>query len=156
MSKQKYAEQFTQIPFGLYRDYKLYDILRECLPIYTYLQTCVYRKVHGGDKFNLYEKYYVQGILAVSVTQSEIAKRHGHGRNKVIEILNLLEKYGFIKIEKIATKYKKNGKWIIGEQNVYILGKHFMGKPAYLARDIDFYDSTFDGGSKAGVSAQTD
>lgn len=148
MNTQKYSEQFTQIPFGLYRDFELYSILQECLPIYTYLQTCIYRQVHGGDKFNLYEKYYINGILATSVAGSVIERMHGHGPNTVKDRLNLLEKHGFLKIKKIQTKYKNKGKWITGHQRVFILGTHIMGKPHYFARDVAFKDDTFDDGKK--------
>lgn len=137
-SGNKYYKQHTRIPFGLYRNTELYLILNKCLPIYTYLQTCIFRKIHGKDKFDLYNKYYMKGILAVSIPKSKIAKMHGHGPNKTREILGLLEEYGFIKKKKIQTKYKKKGKWVTGQQNVFILGTHFMNSPKYLADDINF------------------
>ena len=143
--RNKYEGQYVQVPFGLFRDIELYDILHKCIPIYLFLQSCVFRGAHRKDKFSLYEKFYRKGILAVSIPNNEIARRHGHGPNKTREILNLLEKYGFIKKEKITTKYKKSGKWVNGQQNIFILGTHFMGKPKYLTEKIDFCEVAIDG-----------
>lgn len=144
--KNKYEGQFVQVPFGLYRNKELYLILNECLPIYTYLQSCVFRGEHSLDKHNLYKKFYRRGILAVSVPTSEIARIHGHGRNKARERLDLLLKYKFIKKTKIPTKYKKKGKWLNGQQNVFILGTHFMGTPIYMAGKINFCEAAIDKG----------
>ena len=143
--KNKYYGQYTQVPFGLFRDIELYNKLHKCLSIYMYLQNCVYRRSHNKDKFDLHSRYYTKGIIAVSVTKSEIAKTHnGMNVKTVTKRLDLLEKHGFIEIEKIKTKYKKKGKWINGEQNVYILGTHEGDIPKYSAGEVDFCEGTVD------------
>lgn len=140
----KYQGQFVTLPFGLFRDNELYSKLHKCIPIYLYLQTCVFRGEHSKDKFDLYRRFYIRALLVASVPSNTIAKIHGLGPNKTREILNLLIEYNFIKKIKIATKYKKDGKWINGQQNVYILGTHSMGKPKYLASNIPFCESPID------------
>lgn len=138
----KYKTQFTQVPFGLYRDKKRYPILHPCLPIYEYLQTTVWRGVHSKDKFDLYHTYFKCGIIIAAIPISVIARIHNMSRNTVRKKLKILEQQKFIRTEKIETKYKKNGKWAKGEQNVYILGKMVDGKPQYMASLIKFCKST--------------
>lgn len=132
MKEVKYEAQFTQVPFGLFRDKEMYTKLYDCLSIYMYLQTCVYRGVHGSDKFDLYNKLYMNGILGTAVAGIEIARTHGNmSPNTVKKRLNLLEKYNYLEKCKIKTKYKKNGKRITGYQNIYIIGTHINGNPNY-------------------------
>lgn len=139
MKESKYESQFTQVPFGLFRDKDMYTELHDCLPIYMYLQTCVYRGKHSKDKFNLYDNYYLRGVLVVSVTKGEIGKAHGGlCFDTVTKRLDSLIKYGFIKVEEIKTKYRKGKKWVTGHQKLYFLGTHVMGNPKYMARKVVF------------------
>lgn len=139
MEEIKYEAQFTQVPFGLYRDKEMYTRLYDCLPIYTYLQTCVYRGRHSKDKFNLYDKYFLRGKLVASITKDEIGKAHGGlCFDTVTKRLNLLVECGFIEVEEIKTKYRKGKIWVTGHQKLYFLGTHVMGKPKYMARDVIF------------------
>lgn len=138
----KYETQFTRVPFGLYRDEKRYTILHPCLAIYEYLQTVVWRGVHTKDKFDLYHNYFKNGKIVAAVPISIIAKVHCMSRNTVRKKIKILEQQKFIKIEKIGTKYKKDGKWVKGEQNVYMLGKMVEGKPQYMASLIRFREDT--------------
>ena len=137
--ENKYQGQFTQIPFGLFRDKEMYTKLCDCLPIYMYLQTCVYRGKHSKDKFNLYDDYFLHGVLVASVTKDEIGKAHGGlCFDTVTKRLNLLIEYGFIEVKEIKTKYRKGKKLITGHQKLYFLGTHVMGKPKYKACNNTF------------------
>lgn len=137
--ENKYQGQFTQVPFGLFRDKEMYTKLYDCLHIYMYLQTCVYRGKHSKDKFNLYEDYFLQGILVASVTKEEIGKAHGGlCFNTVTKRLNLLIEYGFIKVKEIKTKYRKGKKLVTGHQKLYFLGTHREGAPKYMSCSVTF------------------
>lgn len=141
----KYETQFTQVPFGLFRDKEMYTKLHSCLPIYMYLQTCVYRGAHSKDKFKLYDNYYLQNKLVASVTYETIGKVHGGMcYREVKKRIDLLAEYGFIEIKKIKTKYRKGKKWITGHQQLYYLGTHIEGIPKYKARNVNFCEGTVD------------
>lgn len=140
--KNKYETQFTQVPFGLYRDREKYLILYPCLSIYEYLQTTVWRGNHTKDKFDLYHNYFKRGLIVASVPISIIARIHNMSRNTIRKRLKILEQQNFIKTEKIETTYKKDGKWTKGEQNVYLLGKMVNGMPVYMASLVKFCKHT--------------
>lgn len=137
----KYESQFTQVPFGLYRDKEKYSILHSCLPIYEYLQTTVWRGHHSKDKFDLYNSYFIHGDIVTAVTISVVARAHNMSRNTVKKKLKTLQEQKFIKVEKVETRYKKNGKWVKGEQNIYMLGKMINGKPQYMASLVKYTDT---------------
>ena len=57
ITEHKYDHMFVQVPFGLFRAPKLYRILNECIPIYNYIQSRIFRGEHGADRYNLYNNY---------------------------------------------------------------------------------------------------
>jgi hypothetical protein len=133
----KYTPQFTQIPIKLYRNRDLYLILNESLPLYSYLQSCIYRREHGADKYKLYDNYYVYGLLAVSVSIEKLAIVHGCCENTIRKWKSLLEEYGFIKTNYTTINIKnKKGEIVIAKPYIYILGTHVKGFPYYYANDV--------------------
>ncbi|MCK4526445.1 hypothetical protein KAW18_03670 [candidate division WOR-3 bacterium] len=128
-SKKK--EQTVRTPLSVYRNLKLYKEVNVCLPIYQYIISCIFRGEHGGDKFDLYNNYFKRGILASSVSLRKLAEVHGITKKTVEKRIKILIEYGFMKIEKIDTVFKKKGKIIGGKQNIYILGV-CSGEKQYL------------------------
>lgn len=133
----KYDEMFVQVPFGLFRSPKLYAILNECIPIYNYIQSRIFRGEHGADRYDLYNIYFKQGILASAVPVEELAKVHCCCEKIVRRRRNLLIEHGFMKANytTIAKKNRK-GQMVTAKPYIYILGKQIDKKPYYYAADV--------------------
>ncbi len=65
---------------------------------------------------DVYEKYFLKGILASSIRGEKLSNILSLSRTTVVKNLNLLEKAGVIKIKQIDSKAGH-------DQNVYILGR---------------------------------
>lgn len=125
--KNTIQEQHVKIPFTFYRNKELYDKLQQCLPVYTYLISCIYRKEHGNDKLDIYNNYYKMGYLAAAVTQKELARLHHHSETTISDYLKLLEQYKIIRIDKIDGKYTYNKR----TRNIYVLGKVWVNPETF-------------------------
>lgn len=121
--KKDDTDQFTQLPYQILRNKEAYKEMFECIPLYLYLQSCVYRGEHGADRYRLYEKCYKCGIIASSVAIEELAEVHGCSENTVRKWRDLLVKHGLINFI-YKTIYIKNriGKKITAKPYIYILG----------------------------------
>ena len=115
--------QFVQIPFSIFRDKEMYKEIAECIPLYSYLQSCIYRGEHGADKYKLYEKCYKCGILAASESIDDLAYIHNCCDKVIRRQKHLLEKNGIIKvISKNIIIKNRVGKKTIAKPYIYILG----------------------------------
>jgi predicted transcriptional regulator len=65
---------------------------------------------------DVYEKYFLKGVLASSMRGEKLASILSLSRTTVVKNLNLLEKAGVVKIKQIDSKAGH-------DQNVYILGR---------------------------------
>lgn len=137
MSDTDISKQFVQIPFRVYRDEELFKKIKDCLPLYGYLQYRVWRGEHGADKYNLYNNYFKRGLLASAVSVKTLANILGRGENTIRKQRDILEGCGFIKIEYLVITMKnRKGKLITAKPYIYILGKHIDGKPIYYANEV--------------------
>ena len=75
------------------------------------------RNAYGREVF---DKYYMNGLLACSISEKDLAKKLFISNNTLRRNLEILENEGFIKVEKLETKTGgKNQK----PQKVYKLGR---------------------------------
>lgn len=129
--------QFVQIPFKIYKNKKLFKEIRECLPLYEYLQYCIWRGEHSSDKYDLYNNYFKVGLLATAVSIETLAEVHNCCENTIRKWRDALIKHGLIKVENKMIKIKnKKGKSVTAKPYIYILGKQIDGKPYYYANDL--------------------
>lgn len=136
-AEYKYDHMFVQVPFGLFRAPELYKILNECIPIYNYIQSRIFRKEHGADRYNLYNTYFKVGILASAVSVEELADVHRCCEKIVRRRRDLLLEHGFMEAyyKTIMIKNKK-GQLVQAKPYIYILGQQIDGKPYYYAADV--------------------
>lgn len=100
----------------LLRNYKYLQARRDPGIVYDFLNEHIVREYDPLDTLDLYNNYYRQGKLAVSIPQRDMAKIFGYADTRIIRsFVSVLQAEGSIQVENVGP-----GKG----RSVYVLGTH--------------------------------
>jgi len=117
--------QFITLPIALVdnQDFRNGLMAQGRFRTYLFLRRYVMRAFSIGDKVGVFENYWMNGELAVSMTIEKIAERLNLPKSTVSDHIRQLENDGVIVIERVSPEESMDGI----EHTVFILGSCING-----------------------------
>ena len=128
------ANQFIPITFGLLDnpDFRNRYMLKKRFRTYLWLRRNVVRGNKGKDPANVYQNYWMNGKLAVSLTQTELSNDLNLSKSTVSDHLRQLEQDGILIIDTVAADETEYGQ----ERRVYVLGSCLKVKEEWFIDEV--------------------
>jgi DNA-binding transcriptional ArsR family regulator len=128
------SSQFVPIHFRLLDnpDFRNKYMIKKRFRTYLWLRRNVIRGLKGRDPANVYQDYWMNGKLAVSVTQEKLSKDLNLPKSTISDHLSQLEQDGVLKIDVVPADETEDGQ----EHRVYVLGTCLKVKETWFIDEI--------------------
>jgi hypothetical protein len=116
--------QFIVIGYNLLDNHRYRKIMTSSKGIeltYQYLRRHIVRApMRNAYKREVFDKYYMNGMLATTSNEEELAENLFISRGTLRKNISILKEHKLISVEKLETKFRGKTQ---NAQNVYILGR---------------------------------
>jgi DNA-binding MarR family transcriptional regulator len=128
------SSMFVPIHFRLLDnpDFRNRYMTKKRFRTYLWLRCNVIRGLKGRDPANVYQDYWMNGKLAVSLTQEKLSKDLNLPKSTVSDHLRQLEHDGVLKIDVVPADQTEDGQ----EHRVYVLGSCLKTDEKWFIDDI--------------------